>query len=141
MEQFQRYELKEALASLESAIADDPEFYPAHYGLSRLFRELGRDPKAQDEARQALALFDRLELDDERERALLEAYALETAGNWNLATYLYEALLTRFPTDERDGVRRSIGSKVPGAAAQAMAQILARCVIATVPKLRSCRSR
>jgi tetratricopeptide (TPR) repeat protein len=120
---FQRYELGLSLKSLQNTTDIAPDFYLAHLEISRLWRELGDDGKAKDEARTALTLFDGLHLDAEREQTLLRAYTLVTQGKWNLAQRLYRVLWDRDPSDATAAVRLVETQNAAGRSADALRTI------------------
>lgn len=79
---------------LTGAIAADSSYPLAHSALASTWVSLGYDAKAQDEAKQALDLSDKLARED---HLLVEARYYETGKNWQKAIEAYRALFNFFP--------------------------------------------
>lgn len=79
---------------LTRAVASDPPFPLSHSALATVWRTLGHDPDARDQARQALDAAGKLPRED---HLLVEARYYETIRNWPKAIETYEVLVGFFP--------------------------------------------
>jgi serine/threonine protein kinase/tetratricopeptide (TPR) repeat protein len=79
---------------LTRAVAADGPFPLSHSALSTVWRTLGHDPDAREQARQALDVAGKLSRED---HLLMEARYYETIKNWPKAIETYEVLVSFFP--------------------------------------------
>jgi tetratricopeptide (TPR) repeat protein/tRNA A-37 threonylcarbamoyl transferase component Bud32 len=85
-----------ARALLERAIAADPDHPLAHAALASAWKQLGYDARAEQEAKRALDLSDKLPRND---RLLVEARYHEMMRNWVKAAETYRTLRNALPDD------------------------------------------
>ena len=88
----------EAVALLEQALEEDPEFAMAHAQMGAIYYWGGDRVKGEKHFSQALELLDRL---TERERLTIEAWIPAYRGNRDEATIKYKAYLRQYPDDTR----------------------------------------
>jgi serine/threonine protein kinase/tetratricopeptide (TPR) repeat protein/TolB-like protein len=96
---------------LERAVTADPSYPLSHSALATVWRTLGHDPDARQQAKQALDAAGKLSRED---HLLLEARYYETIKNWPKAVETYEVLVSFFPDSleyrlDLDGAKTSGG--------------------------------
>jgi len=79
---------------LMRSVAADGSYPLAHSALATVWRTLGHDPDARDEAKRALDTAGKLSRED---HLLIEARSYETVKNWPKAVETYEVLVSFFP--------------------------------------------
>ena len=96
---------------LNRAVTADPSYPLAHSALATVWRTLGHDPDARQQAKQALDTAGNLSRED---HLLVEARYYETIKNWPKAAETYEVLVSFFPDSleyrlDLDGAKTSGG--------------------------------
>ncbi|MGD0133485.1 MAG: protein kinase [Bryobacteraceae bacterium] len=79
---------------LTRAVAADSSYPLSHSALATVWRTLGHDPDARDQAKQALDTAGKLSRED---HLLVEARYYETVKNWPKAIETYDVLVSFFP--------------------------------------------
>jgi eukaryotic-like serine/threonine-protein kinase len=118
------YDYDAARQLLEKAVAADAGYSLAHSALAEAWGYLGHDAEAQQEARKAFELSEKL---SREERLLIEGRYWESQKQWDKAIEIYQSLNTFFPDEVDHGLRL--------AAAQYSAD-QAKAARATIERLR-----
>lgn len=113
---------REALASLQKAVAVDPNFPLAHYALALAWSALGYDDRAKDESKVAFELSGNLSRED---RLLVEGQYREKAREWPVAIGVYQTLAGFFPDNAEYGLKLANAQTRGGKAKDALATIAA----------------
>jgi eukaryotic-like serine/threonine-protein kinase len=113
---------REALASLQKAVAVDPKFPLAHYALALAWSALGYDDRAKDESKLAFELSGNLSRED---RLLVEGQYREKAREWPVAIGVYQTLAGFFPDNAEYGLKLANAQTRGGKAKDALATIAA----------------
>jgi eukaryotic-like serine/threonine-protein kinase len=114
------FNTREALASLQKAIALDPKFPLAHYALALAWSGLGYDEKAGNEAKLAFELSGSL---SREERLIVEARYREMMQEWPVAIEVYRNLVRFFPDNTEYGLRLASAQSRGGKAKDALSTI------------------
>jgi eukaryotic-like serine/threonine-protein kinase len=91
-----------AVALLQDAVQREPSFALSHAALAGAWAGLGYDTRAQEEAKKALDLSDRL---SREERLWVEGRYRETVSDWDRAAEIYQSLFQTFPDNLDYGLR------------------------------------
>ena len=91
-----------ARASLQSAVAADPQFSLAHAALARAWKSLGYDQKAAEEAKKGFDLSAGLQRE---QRLLVEGQYREMGNEWGKAVEIYRSLFDFFPDNLEYGIQ------------------------------------
>ena len=97
LEQSQMFQLHEAIALLEKAIALDPQFAMAHARIGYVYAvRMGQGEKARPYLEKALSLADRL---SEKDKLFITAWQATAARNPTRAIEVYRDLIARYPLE------------------------------------------
>ncbi len=102
LERAQAFDVRGARAQLESAVAIEPSFIPAHVRLALLLASVSAMKQSREESRIALSLADGLPTE---ERLDLEAAYRARIRDWDRAIEVARALVTFYPDDLDYGLR------------------------------------
>jgi len=94
LERLRTFDALAAQDLLTRAVAADPSYPLSHSALATVWRTLGHDPDAREQAKQALDGAGKLSRED---HLLVEARYNETVKNWPKAIETYEVLVSFFP--------------------------------------------
>jgi tetratricopeptide (TPR) repeat protein/tRNA A-37 threonylcarbamoyl transferase component Bud32/TolB-like protein len=129
LNRLRRFDAPAARDLLLKAAAADPGQPFVHSALATAWRDLGYMKKAQEEAKQAVALATALRHAD---RLAVEARYHETALEWAEAAASYQDLTAAFPDDLEAGLRLAAAQTEGGQGAQA-AETVARLRLLPAP--------
>jgi eukaryotic-like serine/threonine-protein kinase len=115
-EKFRNFDILGATKLLQKSIVADPSFAQAHSALAEAWSHLGYDSKAQEEAKKAFDLSDRMSTEA---RGLISGRYYEMTRDWPKAIEQYSSLWTLFRDNPEYGLllaRSQIGAgKSPAA--------------------------
>jgi eukaryotic-like serine/threonine-protein kinase len=101
IDRVRNYDSAGALPLIQKALALEPKFALSHMVMSRVWSNLGYEPKARDEAKTAFDLSANL---SRREQLSIEGRYRETTHDWDKAIEIYKALWNFYPDEVAPGL-------------------------------------
>ncbi|MGE0127767.1 MAG: tetratricopeptide repeat protein [Blastocatellales bacterium] len=121
LEQSQMFQLHEAIALLEKALALDPDFAMAHARIGYVYAvRMGQGERAIPHLEKALALTDRL---SEKDRLFITAWQATAARNPTRAIEIYRELIARYPLETEAYLRLNYALQTQNRFEEALAVI------------------
>ena len=127
-ERLRNFDILGATKSLEKSVDADPDFAQAHSALAQAWSDLGYDSKAQEEAKKALDLSQKMSTEA---RGLISGRYFEMSREWPKAIQQYSSLWTLFSDNPEYGMllaRSQIGAGKPSAAIVTLNQLRKRAL-------------
>jgi tetratricopeptide (TPR) repeat protein/DNA-binding winged helix-turn-helix (wHTH) protein len=120
VEKLQEFDAAAARTLLEKTVAAEPDYAMAHSSLAQALSFLGYDRKAQEEAKKAVDLSDKLSPQD---KLSVQARYLEMSNQWTEAVKLYQTLWHDYPDNLEHGLRLASAQRNAGQGNDALATI------------------
>jgi tetratricopeptide (TPR) repeat protein/predicted Ser/Thr protein kinase len=120
LEKLRRMDAKGAIAPLQKAVDESPDYALAHSALAEAWSILGYDDRAKNEEQTALALAGSLSAED---RGLIQGRLYEFASDWDKAATYYLSLRTLYQDDLDYGLRQANAQIRGGKPKEALATI------------------
>jgi eukaryotic-like serine/threonine-protein kinase len=121
LEKLQVFDAAEARTLLEQAVAAEPDYAMTHSALAEALNFLGYDKKAQEQAKKAFNLSDKLSPED---KLSVQARYLELTNQWPEAIKLYQTLWQDYPDDVEHGLRLASAQRSAGQGNDALATVV-----------------
>ena len=116
----QVFDAAAARTLLEKSVAAEPDYALAHSALAEAWNFLGYDRKAQEEAKKAFDLSDKLSPED---KVMVQARYLEMTSQWAEAVNLYQTLWRDNPDNLELGLRLAKAQRNAGQGKDALATV------------------
>jgi DNA-binding winged helix-turn-helix (wHTH) protein/tetratricopeptide (TPR) repeat protein len=116
----QVFDAAAARTLLEKTVAAEPDYALAHSALAEALNFLGYNQKAQEEAKKAFDLSDKLPPED---KLSVQARYLELTSQWPEAIKLYQTLWHDYPDNLEHGLRLAKAQRSAGQVKDALATI------------------
>ena len=120
LEKLHLFDAAAARTLLEKVVSEEPDYALAHSDLAEALNFLGYDQKAQQEAKKAVDLSDKLSPED---KLSVHARYLEMTSQWSEAIKLYQTLWHDYPDDLEHGLRLAKAQRSAGQGKDALVTV------------------